>query len=146
MKISFIIILFFSVFLDNSLLSQVNQSTVKKEIYYKPTLNPNSNTIQHKGKFFHFEIENTFKKLQNLTIVLTDTKGNRQLFACCVDNGGLESSDDRGRINQLKEIIMGKNLLKINLEEYKLKDGEAYKMTIKGLQNDLFINFKYTSK
>jgi len=142
MKINFILL---TVVVGSPLLSQVKHSSEKKEIFYKPTLNPNSNPIQHKGKLFHFEIENTFKKLPSLTIVFTDAKGNQQLVTCCSDNGGLESSDDDARPRKEKGIILGKNYLKIKLEDYNLKVGETYKMTIKGLQNDLFMNFKYAA-
>lgn len=132
-------------FLESSLYSQVKHSPQEKKTFYKPTLNSNSNSIQHKGKFFHFEIENTFKKLPSLTLVFTDVKGNQQLFTCCSDNGGLESSDDDARPRKEKGIVLGKNYLRIKLEDYNLKVGETYKMTIKGLNDDLFVNFKYAA-
>jgi len=145
MKINFLLILILSVLIESSLYSQLKHSPEEKKTFYKPTLNPNSNIIQHKGKFFHFEIENTFKKLPSLTIVFTDMKGNQQLFTCCSDNGGLESSDDDNRRSKVKGIILGKNYLKIKLEDYNLKVGETYKMTVKGLKDDLFVNFKYAA-
>jgi hypothetical protein len=146
MKLNFILILILVVVVGSTLFSQVKSSPVEKKTFYKPTLNPNSNTVLHKGKLFHFEIENTFKKLPSLTIVFTDVKGNQQLFTCCSDNGGLESSDDDARRSLVNGIVLGKNFLKINLEDYKLKDGDTCKMTIKGLQKDLFMNFKYESR
>ena len=117
-----------------------------KIAFYKPVLNPNSNAISHKGNDFYFEIENNYKKLPNLNIEFTDTKGNQQFFVCCSDNGGLESSDDDARPTKKQGIILGKNKLKIKLKDYNLKVGETYRMTIKGLKNDTHINFIYVSE
>lgn len=56
MKLNLILILILTVLVESPLLSQVKHFPQEKKTFYKPTLNSNSNTIQHKGKVLHFEI------------------------------------------------------------------------------------------
>jgi hypothetical protein len=119
------------------------ESKDEKELnyYFVSGLNAAASPYIQYGEILKFELDNPYQKLNALDVELVDEKGKRQTVSCCIDS--TQEGSDEQHSQTSDPIKTGKNYLSLDLSTYGLIPGKYYKLVIKNLKSDHFINFKY---